>query len=345
MSLHPAHMLTTLREPDVRLRWLAQWLRGSAPETAVAVLEEAAQTAALGHSRELHLTFIHLLLHVRPRPDLPGGPLPPPDRRLVLPDWRAAQLIGAAHRLGFQSTAWLLRESFRPPMLVEGRLLPLHPSVERIALGVRKERARVPDVEVVTPLLADSTPAVIHILGENPRILEAHALLIATLRPTHPYALQALLLHPRWLTNVKVVEAVVRSDAAPPWLVLALTPLLARPVQMAIVNLPRIHLEVRELIAQWLHLGDVVMAAAPTRRDPNPGIFDVTDEDLATEDELAEVLEPPEAAASTALAPQTRAGEPASTQGRGAGTLAKKAKKRSKRTQAQDHPGSTSKSR
>ena len=294
-SKWPGHTLSTLREPDVRLRWLAQWLRETPPELAAAVLEESAQTAAQGHGRELHLTFVHLLLHVRPRPDLPGGPLPPPDFRLVLPDARVAALIGAAHRQGFQMTAWLLRESFRPPMLVEGRLIPLHPSVERIALGVRKERARVPDPEVVAPLLADSTPAVIHILSENPRVLETHALAVASLRPTHPYALQALLLNVRWLTNIKVVEAVVRSEAAPPWLVLALTPLLARPVQMAIANLPRVNMEVREMLAQWLKMGDVVMSAAPQRRDPNPGIFAVGEDDLAGEHDLAEtvVITPP----------------------------------------------------
>lgn len=331
MSLHPAHMLTTLREPDVRLRWLAQWLRESEPETAVAALEEAAQTAALGFGRELHLTFIHLLLQVRPRPDLPGGPLPPPDRRLVMPDSRAAQLIGAAHRSGFQWTAWLLRESFRPPVLIEGRLLPLHPSVERIALGVRKERARVPDLEVVAPLLVDSTPAVIQILAENPRIMEAQALLMATLRPTHPYALQALLLNQRWLTNIKIVEAVARSDAAPPWLVLALTPLLPRPVQMAIVNLPRIDLEVRELMARWLDLGDVVMAAAPHSRDPNPGIFDVSDEDLATEDELAEVLVVGRSVTSVVESAGPVVGEKRPAKRRRTVTLAKKTRKRPSR--------------
>ena len=290
MSRHPAYLLTTLREPDVRLRWLARWLRETEPAAAVAVLEEAAQGAALGNVRELHLTFVHLLLQLRPRPDLPGGPLPPPDHRLVLPDARVAQLIGAAHRQGFQWTAWVLREAFRPPALLEGRLLPLQPSVEKIPLGVRKERARVPDPEVVAPLLADSTPAVVHILAENPRVSEVHALLVATLRPTHPYALQALLLNLRWLTNVKVVEAVARSDAAPPWLVLALTPLLATPVQMAIAKLPRIHPEVRELMAQWLDLGDVVLAAAPLRRDPNPGIFAVGEGDLAGAQDLAETV-------------------------------------------------------
>ena len=289
MSRHPAHTLSTMREPDVRLRWLAAWLRATEPEAAVAALEEAAQLAAVGNARELHLTFVHLLLHVRPRPDLPGGPLPPPDRRLVLPDLVVARLIGAAHRQGLLWTAWLLRESFRPPAIVEGRLLPLHPSVEKIALGVRKERARVPNLDVLAPLLVDSTPAVIQILSENPRIREPHALLIATLRPTHPYALQALLLNLHWLTNIKVVEAVARSEAAPPWLVLALTPLLAKSAQMAIANLPRINVEVRELLAQWLDLGEVVLAAAPReRRDPNPGIFDVRDEDLAGAHDLAE---------------------------------------------------------
>ena len=282
---HPAQTLATLREPDVRLRWLAEWLRQSEPIVAVGAIEEAARSAMLGQAREFYVTFVHLLLHVRPRPDLPGGPLPPPDRRLILPDVQIAALIGAAHREQLRWTAWLLRECFRPPVPLDAKMLPLHGSIEKIALGVRKERARVPNPEVVAPLLVDTTPAVIQILSENPRMTEAHMQTVATLRPTHPYALLALLLSVKWLTNVRIVEAVARSEAAPPWLVLALAPLLPTSVQKALANLPRIDMEVRDLLAEWLNLGDVLVAAAPRRVYEGTGVYDVADEDLAQAEE------------------------------------------------------------
>lgn len=288
LLVHPARTLAQLLEAEVRLRRVAEWLRDADPQTATAILEENAQNAAFGQARELHLTFVHLLLHLRPRPDLPGGPLPPPDRRLILPDVTVALLIRAAHQQNFRWTAWVLRECFRPPVILDGKLLPLHPSVDKIPLGVRKERARIPDPEQFTALLVDTTPAVIQLLAQNPRLLENHALVMATLRPTHPYALQALLMHARWLTNIKITEAVVRSEAAPPWLVLALTPLLPRFQQQAVVNLPRIHMDVREILAAWSQMDDVLLQAAPRRSDPNPGIFDVTDDDLATPEELQE---------------------------------------------------------
>ena len=286
--MHPARTLTQLREPDVRLRWLATWLREGDPVEVVATLEESARHAAQGDARLLHLTFVHLMIILRPRPELPGGPLPPPDRRLVLPDMVVVRLIQAAMHAHLRWTTWLLRECFRRPTLHEGRLLQLHPTVEKVPLGVRKERARIPDPELVSALLVDTTPAVVQILGENARLSEAHALTIATLRPTHPYALQALLMNLKWLTNVRVVESLVRNDAAPGWLVLALAPLLPRLTQKALVNLPRIDMDVREILADWVEMEDVVLEHARRQRDPGLGVYDVADEELAVPGEWEE---------------------------------------------------------
>ena len=281
MYRHPARTLSQLREADVRLRWLAEWLRTEDPTQVSATLEESAQNAATGDARLLHLTFVHLMIILRPRPDLPGGPLPPPDRRLLLPDIAVVRLIQAAMKQQLRWTAWLLRECFRRPHLVDGRMLQLHPSMEKVPLGVRKERARIPDPEGIAALLVDSTPAVIHILCENARMVEAHALTVATLRPTHPYTLQAMLMTPKWLSNTKVVESVARNEAAPGWLVLALAPLLPRLTQMALVNLPRIDMEVREIMAGLVDMQDVVLEHARRQRDPGEGIYDVTDEEMA----------------------------------------------------------------
>ncbi len=245
--------IAALPDPQMRLRRLARWLAEADPDEAVRVLEQAALGAHTeANWRQLHLTLVHLLLHIRPRPPLPGGPLPLPERHLLLPEVCVAALIGAAARQELFFTARLLRDAFTHPHLVEGMMLTLHPRVEKLPLGTRREKARLPHRETLDLLMLDTTPAVVLLLAENPRITETHAVQIASLRPTHPYALQALLMPLRWLTNDKVCEALTRNSAAPPWLVLALVPLLPRRAQASVVHHPWLDTSVRALLAAWL---------------------------------------------------------------------------------------------
>lgn len=279
--------LAALPDAQMRLRRLARWLAEAEPDEAAQVLEQAALGSHAGVLwRQLYLTFIHLVLHIRPRPLLPGGPLPMPDRQWLLPDVRVAALIGAAQRQGFAFTARLLRDAFTPPLLAEGELLPLHPSIEKIPLGTRRERARQPDRAWLGQLLLDTTPSVVVLLADNPRIVEAQALQIASLRPTHGHAVQALLMSLRWLTNDKVCEALLRNSSTPPWLVLALVPIVPRKVQLSVVHLLWVDPSVRALLAQWLGVNAGAMVA---RRDygdaPGRDVYEVDEDQLRELDE------------------------------------------------------------
>ena len=274
--------LMALQDPNLRLRRLARFLT-EAPEQEVApTIEQAARNAQSGQQREFYVTLVQLLLHVRPRPVLPGGPLPMPERQWLLSELRVANLIGAAVTGQLPFAARLLRDAFAPPRAGDERLLPPHPSIEPIPLGTRRERARLPRKDLLLPLLLDTTPSVVLLLAENPRIVQAHALQMATLRPTHPYALQALLMPLRWLADEKIAEAVARNPAAPAWLVLALAPLLPRKVLAALVHLAWIDASVRALLAGWLGLdGQVIEAAVATAaagRDPE--VFYVDEAEL-----------------------------------------------------------------
>lgn len=282
-----ARRLASIPDPQMRLRRLARWLGEVEPEEAVRVLEQAALDAHADPIwRQMYLTLVHLLLHIRPRPPLPGGPLPMPDRHLLLPELRVAALIGAATRQSLSFTARLLRDAFAPPHLVEGMMLALHPSVEKLPLGTRREKARLPHRETLDRLMLDTTPAVVHLLAENPRITETHAVQIASLRPTHAYALQALLMPLRWLTNDKVCEALTRNSSAPPWLVLALVPLLPRRAQASVVHQPWLDVSVRALLAAWLGIEPGTLLAAS---DQPPGLdVYVVDEQLLDDPEHRE---------------------------------------------------------
>lgn len=282
MSPPIARTLAALQDSGLKLRRLAQYLREGDPAEVVQALETSARSAQ-GDLRHLYLACLQLVIHVRPRPSLPGGPLPLPDRDWLLGDLRLAHLIGAARREHLPFTALLLRLAFAPPQPLDARMRPLHPSIEKFPLGVRRERARKPDKAAWQPLLVDSTPAVVQLLAENPRLLQIHAIQMATLRPTHPYALQALLMAQRWLTDEAVLQAVARNQDAPAWLVLGVAPLLARRTQLALTHLPWIDLDVRRVLGDWL--GVQVVAEEP-ELPAAEAVFDVADaleaEDAAT---------------------------------------------------------------
>ncbi len=245
--------LTSLPDASMRLRKLARWLTETEPDQAIDSLDtnlRATRESAV--ARQFALTFVHLLLHIRPRPPLPGGPLPLPDRQWLLPDLSIAQLIGAATSREDRFLSSLLRDAFAPPLPTDGRPLPLHPTLEKVPLGTRRERARQGNRAYLQGLLLDTTPSVVELLGANPRLLEAGAVQIASLRPTHPLALEAILLSQRWLAHEGVCEAVLRNQAISPWLSRALLPLAPRRVQVALPHLAWLEASLRMEIAGWL---------------------------------------------------------------------------------------------
>ena len=231
------HALAALRDPQMRLRRVARYLREEDAETAVRAIDAAAALARDDRSRVFYLSVLHLILCIRPRPSLPGGPLPPPDQQDVLGTLRIAALAGAASRAQLRLPADLLRDAFAAPTPLDAVLLKPHPSIEKVALGRRRERARLAGREQWQPLLVDTTPAVVQLLAENPRVTHAQAMEIATLRPQHPFALEALLLSYRWLSDVKIAEAVARNPSTAPWLARALDPLLPRIEQSQLSDL------------------------------------------------------------------------------------------------------------
>jgi hypothetical protein len=273
MGLPIARVIAALPDPQLRLRRLAEYLRETDAHEATLALHEAATGTRDGVLRELHLAFLHLVLHVKPRPTLPGGPLPLPDRAWLLGDLKVAGLVGAAIRQGLDFTHRLLRDAFTPPQPEDAVMLQVHPTLEDIPLGVRKERARGAHRERLAALLVDTTPSVVQILAENPRVLEPAAVQIASLRPQHPYALQALLMAPRWLSNVAVGEAAARNQAAPGWLVLGLAPLLPRKAQYSLAHMLWLDGGARAVLRRFVGLDDDVplpaepVTAATVQRD------------------------------------------------------------------------------
>lgn len=266
-----ARTLTAIPDPHVRLRRVASLIDQRGPAELAQVLQAAAQGAVTSDWRSLHVALVHWVLHARPRPRFPVGHWPVPADELAPGGATVALAVVEAHQHSLAFAEMVLRGAFARPTPADQVLPQLHPSVDKLPLGVRRERARGTDHNQLQFLLLDNTPAVVQILADNPRVTEVLAVQIASLRSQTPYALQALVMVPRWLGNERVVEAVTRNPNAPPWLTLLLAPLLPRRTQLALTHLDWLDRPLREVLARW-HGGTT---QEPRQMDGYEGVFEL----------------------------------------------------------------------
>jgi hypothetical protein len=279
-----ARRLQTSPDVALRLRQVARWVGDTAPSDLAAGLQWLGRHTTSADLRAVWVTFALWLLHARPRPQFPVGHWPQPVDELAPPGLHLALAAEAAWTAQHTYAHHLLRDAFARPTAADDQLLPLHPSVEKWPLGWRRERARGLDRNQLQLLLLDTTPAVVQVLAENPRILEPHAVQMASLRGQHPAALQSLLMVPRWLGNDKVCEAVVRNQSAPSWLVLLLAPLLPTRTQQALVHVAWLQRPVRHILGAW----HGITAASTPQGEVTAAVHEVEDPG-----ELDELLDSP----------------------------------------------------
>lgn len=233
-------LISRLPDPDVRMRRVGAFFGQGDPVMIASAVEESALNSASAAHKTFYLALAQLLFTIRPRPPLPAGPLPLVNRDLLPDDLQIARIIGAAQKVHAPFCAALLRELYTRNDKYDDKPLPLHLSIEHLSLGVRRERARSPKRAVFAPLLLETTPSVVQLLAGNTRMREPDLVALTALRPTHPYALWAVLLYHRWLASDAVREACARNPAAKPWLVLTLSPLLGAAKLRGVVRKTRL---------------------------------------------------------------------------------------------------------
>jgi len=120
--------------------------------------------------------------------------------------------------------------------------------VERLptlAVGEKVTIARSASPHVLQVLRHDPTPRVIASLLDNPRLVEADLLPLASAEAAHPPVLAVILAHRKWGNRYPVKLAVVRNPRAPLQQALHHLTLLKKPDQRAIAADPRLALPLR----------------------------------------------------------------------------------------------------
>jgi len=88
-------------------------------------------------------------------------------------------------------------------------------SALQLPLGRRKALARRPEREILDRVMRDRNPTVIHILLDNPRIIEIDVVTIAAMRPTRPEVLSEVAHHRKWATRYRVRKALAANPYTP----------------------------------------------------------------------------------------------------------------------------------
>jgi len=105
--------------------------------------------------------------------------------------------------------------SQRAPAVDEQRV-PDYGAGRELTLGERKSLARRPDRRAFDKLLQDPHPLVIRQLLENPKMVEADAIRLATMRPARVDTIRELVRGRRWIGRPRVRLSIVLNPGSPP---------------------------------------------------------------------------------------------------------------------------------
>ena len=222
--------ITALPELPMRRAAIGQALAALGDDEAVWWIDQLVRGALWGRSPEIDamLACADWLIRLRHEED----------------DYERIQaLFEAAARAEREAVLMLLRDP--PPhraLRVGAKLpevrLPLHRDV---TVGERRSMARGRDRKLLDRLLLDPNPLVIDKLLENPALVVADAITVASRRPTLPDLLLTLVLKPRWLTEHRVREALVQNPFGGTGLALKLLPTLQIQTLRRIRNAGDLH--------------------------------------------------------------------------------------------------------
>lgn len=219
--------LGAVPEPAMRVALWRECFEEAEPGALVAVVE-AALAAASDRGADGAVGFLALAQCLDAIPALRG--------RLLV----AATLAGSAPVLALLADDPPMQvaefDTLRPPPLGEDR---------EITLGERRSWARRPDRDLIDRLLLDPDPLVIDNLLQNPRVVEADVLRVASRRPASAEVLSLVFRHPRWGRRPAVQAALLQNPFTPVEIAVGLVELVDLTVARRIAREPSIHPVVR----------------------------------------------------------------------------------------------------
>jgi hypothetical protein len=127
---------------------------------------------------------------------------------------------------------------------MDSRFVPTSGNVPKalrdIPLGVRKAWARKEDEFLIDRLIADTDPAVVANLLDNPRLLPRDVIRIASDRNAGEEVLELIATHQRWASHYPVKVALAHNPATPVRITLGILRLLMMPDLKELLEVGRV---------------------------------------------------------------------------------------------------------
>jgi hypothetical protein len=178
----------------------------------------------------------------------------------------ASDLYQAARDLGREDVARLLMRPAPAKAFDPREERSVDHEMRKVALGTRKQMARLADPVIRARLLADPDPGVIANLLRHPRLTEPEVVRIAARRPARPEVLTEVFKNPRWRVRGRVRVALANNPYTPTEIALKLVPLLTLPEVRELAQSRTLHPEVlrsaRERLTDAAHRRKVAHDAA-----------------------------------------------------------------------------------
>ncbi len=221
-----------IRDPKVRVAYVADYLRRARAEEVVELLAEAQAGASRIPAYADLLLALALAL---------SEPETEPTRCESAMLAAAAGLTSVVEMLGHHEPATPEPKELRVPDFGAGRPL---------TLGERKSLARRRDRGLLARVVRDPHPEVIAILLGNPALTELDVVRLAARRPIDPASLRYIFRSPRWAVRYEVRRALLQNPYCPLDVALRLVPLLKRSDAKVFARAPSLRTPIREACAR-----------------------------------------------------------------------------------------------
>jgi hypothetical protein len=207
-------ILLSLPDAGLRLGWLESELARLGPRASAVVLNAVAEESEASEP-EAREALLSIAMHLAN----------PAHAEAV------AALRQEASREELFSLGRLVRRAPPPSIAApppEEARIPDYGKGRELTLGERKSLARHPNRRAFEKLCHDPHPLVIRQLLENPMMVEADAIRIATHRPARREAIQELARSPRWMARQRVRLSILLNPGSPPEVAMPLLALCNR---------------------------------------------------------------------------------------------------------------------
>ena len=198
--------------------------------------------------------------------------------------------VSIARYLRLFDLAEISRSRFLSPVFRRKIEAIIIEKVPTMALGIKKNLAKIVSGDVLLKMLLDGYPEVVKLCLSNPYLLEAHLYKVISHRNTTPGTIRAIAEHPNWSSRYMIKLALIRNAHTPLSLSVRFLAALKIMDLRELYNDPSMPISIKPFIHRELWERGEQPDVIPEER-----VYEIDEEEMAefeTEKTIIEIIEP-----------------------------------------------------